>query len=150
MNRICPAHVEYARYLDRCHGREIAKNYLRKISSPDYMSVKKLKAVKHAETSLKKQLGQRRPDCPPEGWRICHQNHIQKVGDEILAAQPDIELKALEKAITKTYAHGSTSTYAYKVWREELRAYIKQISFEQLGRQLADSYHPPHWRGKRA
>lgn len=140
--RICPAHLEYARELDRNHGRAIAKNYLRKVLDPDYMSTKSLGAVKHAEKSLEKAIARQPVPEPPEGWQAAAKSHIKQVGDKFLAVNPDIEPKSLEKAIGKTYPFGSKQGKPYKLWLKELRAFIKQFRFDQTNRLLAESYTP--------
>ena len=144
--RICPAHLEYARELDRNHGRAIAKNYLRQVTSPDYMSPHKLGAVKHAERAMEKTLALMNVPCPPEGWETATRAHIQRVGSEIVERHPGIEPKELEKSITQTYPFGPKANHSYKVWRKQLKAYIDQVKLEQLGRQIAQSYTPEQQR----
>lgn len=140
--RICPAHLEYAQYLDRHHGRAIAKNYLRSVTDPNYMSTQRLGAVKHAEKCLERSLFTPNPKCPPEGWEIATRKHIQEVGGEIVAFNPNISPQELEKRITKTYPFGAKVNHGYKVWRKELKSYISQIKFEQVNHWLGESYKP--------
>lgn len=131
--RICPAHLEYARELDRTHGRAIAKNYLRQVLSPDYMSAHRLGAVRHSEKSLEKSVFAQEIPRPPEGWRVAMRQHIEKIGGEILAQFPDIEPKVLGKQIAKTYSYGSKTNHPYRVWQKELRHYLKQVELKYLG-----------------
>lgn len=144
--RICPAHLEYARELDRNHGRAIAKNYLRQVLNPDYMSPYRLGAVKHAEKALERANFQPKIQRPPNGWQFAIRTHIQRVGSEILKQYPSIGLRSLRQEINKSYPFGSKANYPYRVWRKELKAYLKQIEPEQLSQQLAESYQFPKRR----
>lgn len=132
---LSPEHLEYARYLDRVHGRIVAKNYLRAVTSPDYLSTERLAAAKRAEKGLEKAAFNQKVPCPPEGWRFAIRRHIRQVGRETLAATPDIQIKDLEQAITKSYSYGSKADHPYKVWREELKAYLSQVHFERTGQR---------------
>lgn len=127
--------VEYARYLDRVHGRVVAKNYLRAITDPGYLSTERLAAVKRAEKGLERAAFKQKVSCPPEGWKFAIRKHIWRLGDEILAVTPDIQIKDLERAITKSYSYGPKADHPYKVWREELKAYLSQVHFERTGQR---------------
>lgn len=144
--KICPAHLEYARELDRNHGRAIAKNYLRRVLGPDYMSTKSLGDVKRTEKAIEKAIAKQPVPQPPEGWQAAAKNHIKQVGDKFLTINPDTEPKSLEKAIGKTYPFGPKQGKPYKLWLKELRAYIKQFRFEQTNRLLAETYTPKQMR----
>lgn len=132
---LSPEDVEYARYLDRVHGRVVAKNYLRAITDPNYLSTERLAAVKRAEKGLERAAFKQKVSCPPEGWRLTIHRHIRQVGNEILAVTPDIQIKDLERAIAKSYCYGPKADHPYKVWREELKVYLGQIHFERTGNQ---------------
>lgn len=140
VNRICPDHLEFARYLDRYYGRAIAKNYLKFICNPEYMSLRRQGSVKHSEKALERANFQPKMPRPKEGWRCAAQAHIQRVGREILEATPNLAPKELEKAISKTYPFGGLKMgQGYRVWRKELKAFLEQVRGERRDRRLTQT-----------
>lgn len=127
-NSILPEQLEFAHYLDRCYGRQIAKNYLRLVTDPKYLSKERLAIVKRNAIVLERAWQfTKEVERPAEGWKIAAQQHIQKVGDEIRAVQPSISLKELEREISKTYPFGPRTRHPHQVWRKELKSYLSQF-----------------------
>lgn len=142
MRHIPPAHVEYARLLDRTHGREIAKNYLRAVTDPSYMSPRKLADVKKSEQMRDAAAFCAKVPRPPGGWKKAAIVHITEVGAELITDNPNSSPQQLEKAIAKTYPFGARENQPYKVWREELKRYIEAFASEQITQSLRSSYQP--------
>lgn len=131
-----PEQLEYAQELERSHGRAVAKNYLRVVSDPNYLSTERLAAVRRAEKGLQNAAFKQKVPCPPEGWKFAIRRHIWRLGRETLAENPDIQVKDLERTITKSYCYGPKADHPYKVWRQELKVYLGQVHHERTGQRL--------------